>query len=165
VEALAGDLAAAVAAGVIGCNALEQDGDLGVLSTYAAILARLLCQVGRLDEAELWAERGRVLGAEDDAMTQVLWRQAKALIAAQRGGTEEAVALARSAVAISLETDMLHEQGDAYADLAEVAALAGDATGAAEAYEQAVGRYRQKGNVVAAKRAQARLDDLKSLTA
>jgi tetratricopeptide (TPR) repeat protein len=160
VEELAGDLAVAAAVGESGCKALEEDGDLGVLSTYAAKLARILCDLGRLDEAEAWAERGRELGAEDDAMTQVLWREAKALVAAQRGRTEEAVRLARHAVEIALETDMLHEQGDAYADLAEVTARAGDSVGAAEAYEQALSLYQQKGNIVSAKQAQARLDNL-----
>jgi class 3 adenylate cyclase/tetratricopeptide (TPR) repeat protein len=160
VEELAGDLAVAAAVGESGCKALEEDGDLGVLSTYAAKLARILCELGRLDEAEAWAERGRELGAEDDAMTQVLWREAKALVAAKRGRTEEAVRLARHAVEMALETDMLHEQADAYSDLAEVTALVGDSAGAAEAYEQALSLYQQKGNIVSAKQAQARLDNL-----
>jgi tetratricopeptide (TPR) repeat protein len=160
VEELAGDLAVAAAVGESGCKALEEDGDLGVLSTYAAKLARILCELGRLDEAEAWAERGRELGAEDDAMTQVLWREAKALVAAKRGRTEEALRLARHAVEMALETDMLHEQADAYSDLAEVTALVGDSAGAAEAYEQALSLYQQKGNIVSAKQAQARLDNL-----
>ena len=158
VEDIAGDLAAAAVAGEAGCKALEEDGDLGVLSTYAAILARVLFQLGRLDEAEVWAERGRELGAEDDAMTQVLWRQAKALIAAQRGEAEEAVRLARRAVEISLGTDMLYEQATAYTDLAEVAAVAGDTSGAADAYRQALDLYQRKGSIVSARRAQAGLD-------
>lgn len=49
-----------------------------------------------------------------------------------------AVDLAREAVAIALETDMLNDQGDAFADLGEVLALAGDPAGAAEAYARAL---------------------------
>jgi class 3 adenylate cyclase/tetratricopeptide (TPR) repeat protein len=160
VEALAGDLSAAAAYGEAGCKLLEEEGDLSVLSSCAPMLARILSQIGRLAEAERWAEKGRELGAEDDALTQFLWRQAKALVAARRGKTKEAMKLARRAVAIVLETDMLNEQGDAYADLAEVTALAGDSAGAAAAYEQALSLYVQKGNIVSAKQTRARLDGL-----
>jgi tetratricopeptide (TPR) repeat protein len=123
------------------------------------MLARVLCELGRLDEAEEWAERGRELGASDDAVTQQLWRQAKAKLLARRGKLAEAARLAREAVAIALETDMLNDQGDAYADLGEVLALAND-PGAPEALGRALDCYERKGNIVSAERTRTALQQL-----
>jgi class 3 adenylate cyclase/tetratricopeptide (TPR) repeat protein len=157
VAALAGDLDAAAAFGEAGCRGLEEQGERSVLSR-----ARVLAALGRLDEAEEWAEKGRALGAADDAMTQFLWRQAKAKIAGRRGDHAEAGRLARAAVEIALETDMLNYQGHAYADLGEVLALAGDAAAAA-AYERALDCYERKGNVVSAQRTREKVEQLKTI--
>jgi tetratricopeptide (TPR) repeat protein len=155
VAALAGDLEAAAAFGEAGCRGLEDQGERSVLSSYAPELARVLAELGRLDEAEAWAAKGRALGAADDAMTQFLWRQAKAKVAGRRGDHAEAERLAHEAVEIALETDMLNYQGDAWADLGEVLALAGNAAGAANAYERALDCYERKGNIVSAQRMRA----------
>jgi tetratricopeptide (TPR) repeat protein len=162
VAALAGDLEAAAAFGEAGCRGLEEQGERSILSSYAPELARVLAELGRLDEAEAWAEKGRALGAADDAMTQFLWRQAKAKIAGRRGDHAEAGRLAREAVEIALETDMLNYQGDAYADLGEVLALAGDTAGAAKAYERALDCYERKGNVVLSQRMRERVEQSKT---
>jgi class 3 adenylate cyclase/tetratricopeptide (TPR) repeat protein len=162
VEELAGDLEAAAAAGEAGCRGLEEQGDRSVLSSFAPMLGRVLCRLGRLDEAEAWADKGRELGAEDDTLTQMTWRQAKALVAARRGRTGEAVRLAREAVDIARETDMLNGQGEAFFDLGEVLALANDPTGAAEAYAQALARYERKGNVISGARTQEKLIQLEA---
>jgi class 3 adenylate cyclase/tetratricopeptide (TPR) repeat protein len=159
VEELGGDPAAAAAAGEAGCAVLAELGSWGALSTCAPMLARVLCELGRLDEAEEWAERGRELGASDDAVTQQLWRQAKAKLLARRGELAEAARLAREAVAIALETDMLNDQGDAYADLGEVLALAND-PGAPEALGRALDCYERKGNIVSAERTRTALQQL-----
>jgi len=68
--------------------------------------------------------------------------------------------LARQAVSICEETDMLNVQGNVFADLAEVLSLAGRSEEAAEALEQALERYERKGNLVMAQRAQMRLAEL-----
>ena len=86
----------------------------------------------------------------------MLWRQVKAKVLARRGEHAEAERLAREAVAIGDETDMLDAQGDAYADLAEVLLLAGKPDEAAGALEQALERYERKGNLVSAERARTR---------
>jgi len=157
IEELAGNPAAAAAAGEAHCAILQERGAIGELSTFAPTLARVLCQLGRIDEAEHWSQKGRQLGEEDDAATQTRWRQANALVAARRGQREEAVALAREAVAIALETDMLNDQGDAFFDLGEVLTLAEHPFSAAEAYEQARERYERKGNLLSAERTRERL--------
>jgi tetratricopeptide (TPR) repeat protein len=79
---------------------------------------------------------------------------------ARRGEHAEAERLAREAVTVGEATDMLSDQGDAWADLAEVRALAGRPEAAAEALEQALARYERKENVVMAERARARLAEL-----
>jgi hypothetical protein len=70
------------------------------------------------------AEPLQKLGASDDALTQMLWRQVRAKVLARRGDTADAERLAREAVAIGEETDMVDAQGDTYADLGEVLSLA-----------------------------------------
>ena len=160
VEEFAGDLEAAAAAGERGCAALLESGERSVLSTFSGRLARVLAELGRLDDADAWAQRSRELGAEDDLITQMLWRRARAMSLARRGELAEAVGLARDAVAIGYETDLLNEQGDAFFDLAEVLALAGDTTGAAGAYESALDCYERKGNVVSVRRTTQKLAEL-----
>ena len=81
----------------------------------------------------------------------MLWRQVRAKVLARRGEHAEAERLAREAVAIGEKTDMLNAQGDAYADLAEVLLLGGQADEAAAALEQALDRYERKENLVMAR--------------
>jgi len=90
----------------------------------------------------------------------MLWRQVRAKLLARRGQHGEAESLAREAVAIGEDTDMLDAQGDAYADHAEVLLLGGKPSEAAAALEGALERYERKGNLVSAQRAQARLAEL-----
>jgi class 3 adenylate cyclase/tetratricopeptide (TPR) repeat protein len=159
VAELAGDLEGAVVVGEAACRRYLESGELSVLSSYAPRLGAILCELGRLDEAEEWTKHGE-LGAEDDLLTQITWRRAKALIAAARGDTDGALVLAREAVEISLSTEMLAERGDVYATLGKVLGLAGETAAAAEAYEQALDCYERKGNVVMAERTRARLAEL-----
>jgi len=84
-------------------------------------------------------------------------------VLARRGEHAEAERLAREAVAICDETDMLDQQGDAYADLAEVLSLADKTDEAAVALEQALDRYERKGNVVSTRNAQTRLAELRDV--
>jgi tetratricopeptide (TPR) repeat protein len=159
VAELCGDLDRAVALGEPACRSYLEAGDLSVLSSYAPKLARILCALGRLDEAEDWAKLGE-LGAEDDVLTQVTWRQAKALIAAGRGELPEAVRVAREATQIASSTDMLNEVGDTQFDLGQILTLAGDPEGAAEAFEAALDCYERKGNIVSAGQTRERLATL-----
>ena len=157
VELVAGDHAAAAAIASEHCRLLEEQGDRAVLSTVAGKLAQALYALGRLDEAEAEARRSEELGASDDAITQMLWRQVSAKLLARRGGHSEAERLAREALSFCEGTDVLLWQGDAWTDLAEVLALAGKTDEAAGAFEQAADRYERKGNVVSAERIRARL--------
>jgi len=158
---LAGDHAVAVELGEEGCRLFDELGEQSFLSTAAGKLGQALYALDRLEEADAWAGRAAKLGASDDALTQMLWRQVRAKVLAHRGGGAEAEQLAREAVAIGEGTDMLDAQGEAHADLAEVLLLTGKPYEAATALEQAHERYERKGNVVSAQRAQARLAELR----
>jgi tetratricopeptide (TPR) repeat protein len=157
VEMLAGNPAAAVELGEEGCRMLEQIGERSYLSTAAGMLGQAFYALDRLEEADAWAGRGAELGASDDAITQMLSRQVRAKVLARRGDTAEAERLAREAVAVGEQTDMLNAQGDTHADLAEVLLLAGGPDQTAAALEQALERYERKGNRVSTQRAQTRL--------
>ncbi|MGZ4400396.1 MAG: tetratricopeptide repeat protein, partial [Gaiellaceae bacterium] len=136
---------------------LEERGEISYLSTYAPLLGRSLCALGRHDEAEPLAARGRELGTEQDVMTQALWRQVQALIHASRGQHTDAEALAREAVAITQQTDNLNLQGDALCDLGEVLTAAGRDDEVATTLTAALHRYQRKRNQPAARRVHERL--------
>jgi tetratricopeptide (TPR) repeat protein len=162
---LAGDPAAAVELGEEGCRLFDELGEQSLLSTAAGKLAQALYALDRLEEADAWAGRAAELGASDDMITQMLWRQVRAKVLARRSQQTEAEPLAREAVAIGEKTDMLDAQGDAYADLAEVLSLAGRPNEAEAALGQALGCYQRKGNLVSTQHAQTRLADLQKRTA
>ena len=161
VELWAGDPAAAAEFGEEGCRLLAELGDQSILSTLAGKLAQALCALDRLEEADAWAGRAAKLGASDDAITQMLWRQVRAKVLARRGENAEAVRLAREAVAVCEKTDFLDAQGDVHSDLAEVLSRAGRRTEATGALEQALERYERKGNLVSAQRVKMRLAELR----
>jgi tetratricopeptide (TPR) repeat protein len=158
---LAGDHAAAADHLRRACDMYERRGSQSLLATYAPKLGISLCALGRYDEAEPLAQRGRALGDEHDCTTQTLWRQVQALVHAHRGEHAQAEKLAREAVTISERTDGLNLQGDALSDLAEVLALGGNPVGATEALEQALERYERKENLVMAGRVRVRLAELR----
>ena len=165
VELLAGDPTAAVEFGADGFRLHEELGDQTFLPGAAAGLANALYALDRLDEADAWARRALELGARDDAWNEMLWRQVRAKVQARRGEHARAERLAREAVAIADETEMLDAQGDAYADLGEVLALGGRPQDAAGALQQALVRYERKGNVVMAERTRHLLSALRDAAA
>jgi tetratricopeptide (TPR) repeat protein len=128
------------------CGYLQKRG-LHYLSTYAPSLGRSLCMLGRHEEAQPWARLGRELGDQQDVGTQMLWRQAQALICSQRGQHEAAEQLAREAVVLSEKTDTLTHQGDALWDLADVLERAAKSEEARAALEAALERCERKRNL------------------
>jgi len=162
VELLAGDLEAAAAAGEESCRLLDELGRLSESSTTAGGLAGVYYELGRLDDAERWAARAAELGAEEDAITQMLWRQARARVLAGRGEYDEAERLAREAVGVGETTEDLNSKAETWADLGEVLTLAGRPQEAAEALEQAIARFEAKENLVMAGRMRERLAALRA---
>jgi class 3 adenylate cyclase/tetratricopeptide (TPR) repeat protein len=150
VETLAGDPAAAERALRAGYDTIEQLGERAYLSTVSGMLAHAIWAQGRSDEAAMFCSLAEETGADDDITTQVLWRTARAHIVASRGETDEAIRLARAAVALAEETDDVNMQGDALVDLGEVQAAAADREASEASFRRAHELYVAKGNVVSA---------------
>jgi class 3 adenylate cyclase/tetratricopeptide (TPR) repeat protein len=142
------------------CDMFEARGQLAFLATFASMLGRSLCILGRHDEAEPLARLGRELADEQDWLAQALWRQVQALVDAHRGQHTQAEQLAREAVASSECTDSLDGQGDALCDLAEVLHAAGRTDEAGAALAQALERYERKHNLAQAAQVRDRLAEL-----
>mgnify|MGYP000856862560 CR=1 FL=1 len=127
-------------------TALEGLDSLGVgadAGQAAALLARSLLAQGRIDEADRYAaESERIAG--HNLKTAIGWRAARAEILSAQGRHREAVALARDAVAVAADTDLVLDYADSCLTLSRVLAAAGDRHGAAEARSKAESLYAAK---------------------
>ena len=139
------------------CDWLEQTENYSYLSTFLPRLGRVLCALGRYNDAEPLGQRGRELGDEQDAATQALWRQVQALVQSSRGEHAEAERLAREAVAITEKTDSLWCQAQAREDLADVHHAAGRHDKTANELREALDRYQRKQIIPLARRVRKRL--------
>jgi tetratricopeptide (TPR) repeat protein len=145
IELLAGDAEAAERELRAGYRMLEEIGEIHVRPTVAAYLAAVLAQEGRTAGAEEFADFAESHAWEDDIVTQVMWRVARA----QLPGGAHAHRLAREAVDLAAPTDFLELQATAQLALARVLHEAGSSEAAAAA-AQAQSIYVRKGNVVGA---------------
>jgi tetratricopeptide (TPR) repeat protein len=157
VELLAGDPIAAEQCLQKGFDVLEEMGDRALLSTTAAFLGEALLAQDRDDEAERYAGLSAELAADDDVLTQAVWRDVKAALLARRGGLAEAERMARQAVALAEPTDFLNHRAETLVVLATVLDRRERTEAAQEALVAALGLYERKGNVVAAGRVRAAL--------
>jgi len=135
-------------------DSLEAMGEQGFLSTIAGFLAQSLCAQEQYEEADRFARRCEELAAEDDALSQVLWRSAHAKVTARHGEPARAEELAREAVELIQQTEMLNTHADALIDLAEVLALDSRRAEAHACSSEAAHLYARKGNVVSLRRVQ-----------
>ena len=159
IETLAGDVPSAERAVRRSCELLEDLGEMGYRYNAVSQLAASLVTLGRLDEAEELT-RAAQAGAEDDTSSQILWRQAQALVLAHRGQADEAERLAAGAVSLAEETDTLNWQARALVDLAEVYVIQERLDEARAKLGQAISLFEQKGNSVAAGHAHRRMETL-----
>jgi class 3 adenylate cyclase/tetratricopeptide (TPR) repeat protein len=160
IETLAGDVSAAEQAVRRSCELLEDLGEVGYRYNAVSQLAASLAALGRLEEADELTRAAQKGADPDDISSQILWRQARALVLARRGEADEAVRLASAAVSLAEETDTLNWQARALADLAEVY-VAGESLDEARAkLEQAISLFERKGNTVAAGHARVRMETL-----
>jgi ATP/maltotriose-dependent transcriptional regulator MalT len=149
IELLAGDAEAAERELRAGYRMFEELGDVHLRPTVAAYLAVLLAQAGGSEEAEEFAHFAESHAWEDDIVTQVMWRVARAQVEAPAGGTAVAEVLAREAVELAAPTDFLDLQATALLALARVLREAGSVE-AADVAARAQAVYERKGNVVGA---------------
>ncbi|MGI8616915.1 MAG: adenylate/guanylate cyclase domain-containing protein [Actinomycetota bacterium] len=141
-------------------DAYETMGETGFNSTVCGLLAHTLCDRGGFDEAEIFIGKSAELAAEDDFASQASWRMARARVLTSRAEFEEALRLADEAVAINVRTDYLDWQADGFEVKGTVLEAAGRGEDARAAYQEALSRYERKGNVVAAARVRAQIEDL-----
>jgi len=158
---LAGDDEAAAAYLRGACDAYEATGQTGILATYAPRLGRFLCLLGRHDEAEGLAAKGRDQGVPDDVGTQTFWRQTQALIDSAHGQHADAERLAREAVSWASRSDSPLLQGGAFSDLGNVLEAAGRREEAVKAWQEALDRYERKEIIPLARHVRERLAHLR----
>jgi class 3 adenylate cyclase/tetratricopeptide (TPR) repeat protein len=161
-EALVGDLERAENELRQGHDFSLEVGDTGARCTTDAMLANVLVDRGRLDEAAELALESNAIAAEDDLDAQPRWRAALARVLSRRGEHARAEKLAREAVALVEPTDLMPLKGTVFDALAEVLAHSGRAQEAADVRERAIASHEAKGNIVSAARSRAALAELRS---
>jgi class 3 adenylate cyclase/tetratricopeptide (TPR) repeat protein len=149
VELLAADYEAAERELRLGYDELAAVGHSAYLSTTAAFLAKPLYELGRFDEALEMTRASEETASPDDIASHVVWRGTRAKLLARNGDTG-AVEVAREAVELVGETDLVNIAADAYADLAESMRLLGHEEDAATPRERALELYQAKGNLASA---------------
>jgi hypothetical protein len=150
---LAGDPQAAAQALRTSFERLAEMGEKGFLSTIAGYLTHVLHETGDDGEAERFSRISEHEAADDDFISQILWRSGRAKILAMHGEIARAEAMAREAVDLAEGTDLLNAQGDALLDLANVLVLADQRREARANAEDAARRFATKGNTVSLERA------------
>jgi tetratricopeptide (TPR) repeat protein len=149
IKLLAGDAEAAELELRTGYDMLVEIGDVHVRPTLASYLAAVLVEEGNLVDAEALASYAESHSWDEDIVTQVMWRVARAQIQAKTSDAADAEQLARVAVDLAAPTDFLDLQATAMLALARVLQATGSAEAAAVA-AQALAVYELKGNVVGA---------------
>jgi tetratricopeptide (TPR) repeat protein len=157
VEILAGDLTRAEQRLALGLGRLEEMGEKAFVSSSAALLAEVLYQQGRQEDAARFVNRSKETAAPDDLAAQITWRMAQAKILTTTGHLEDAETLARHAVALAAETDWSTYHAAACAALGEVLCECGRREEAERVIREALRLYGAKENVIAGKEVQALL--------
>jgi class 3 adenylate cyclase len=134
---------------------LAAAGERGYLSTVSGLLAVALVRQNRYADADAFADESRQMGAEDDIVTQIYWRVAKALVVSARGDRQEATRLARETMELVAHSDTF----DAPMATFDIAGLL-EPEAARQALERALSGALAKGNAVIAAQARARLEAL-----
>ena len=136
---------------------LDSIGERNYLSTTAAFLARVLCDLGEWSRAREAITMSRSASSPDDLMTEALWRSAEARWLANQGELIAADRSIQAALDILARTDMLMLQAMVWEDAASVAASADRDVDRRLAITEALIRYRIKEDVVSVARLEATL--------
>ena len=155
VEMHGGDLALAEREVRADLEFLARTGEKYYRSTMVALLARLVREQGRDEEALALSQTAEEITAADDVESQSLWRAIRAPIVARAGDLEQAEALARTAVDLIGSTEAPVLQAQALWELATVLDLAGKTEEASHVIGEAIELYATKGNKVSAARCRA----------
>jgi tetratricopeptide (TPR) repeat protein len=134
-------------------TALQTDMPAPALGALRACLAYVLTELGRVEAISV-ADEAAALADENDIVSQVTWRAAKARCLAVGGRHAEARGLARLALRLADQTDLSELRARTRLDLAEVLLATGRANEAGPAARAAVRAIERKGSVAQAARAQ-----------
>src|SRR4051812_25049641 len=157
VELLAGRPDAAEARLRVGYDELvRMGGDGALLGTTAAMLAQAVYDQDRIDDAAELCDLTARTAPKEDLVTQVVWRGVQGRVLARRERFDEGESLAREAVSLVEQTDLLTHHGDALLDLATVLRLAGQTAAAEAAFEAGCALHERKGNIAATQRVKRR---------
>lgn len=160
VELLAGNPEAAEAALRAGQEALSESAETGYLATVIDMRAAAAVVSGRDEDALRYADEVERLAAPDDFEPHVRQGCVRAIALARRGDFAAADEEIRKAEATASATDYLTLHIYVAMSRAEVTRLAGREAEEREALEQALALAKQKGNLVTAEKARARLGEL-----
>jgi tetratricopeptide (TPR) repeat protein len=158
VELLAGEPAVAEERLRRAYGRLHEMGEKALLATTAAMLAEALYAQDRLEEAQEFCRASQDSAVAEDLTAQAEWRGVQSKILARSGRHEEAEALAREAVELVAQTDLLKHRGNALLDLGEVLRLAGQPAASHAAIRAGLELYEQKGDRVSTARARSKLE-------
>jgi class 3 adenylate cyclase/tetratricopeptide (TPR) repeat protein len=164
IEQRAGDLDAAETVLRQGIAELDALGDRGFYSTAVVLLAELLAERGRDDEAAQWCARARETTGPSDLATVAHAEALDGLLAARRGDTAEGELLGRRAIEMLAESgsDCYEYVGGTHLTLARTLIACGKGDEAREHAEAALRVYEAKGDQPAAGWARELLASLSS---
>ena len=131
------------------------------VTTVAAALAASLAELGRLEEAERFAQIGREAAAQDDVASQSLAVAAWAMVQSARGDLEGALVAARRSISVAAGIDDYFDLGKLHLILSRILVQRGQAAEAEEAAREAQSLFDRKGVIPAVSRAQALLAELR----
>jgi class 3 adenylate cyclase/tetratricopeptide (TPR) repeat protein len=139
---------------------LAAKGETYYLSTLAALLARIVRDQGRDDDALNWLQLAEAATADDDVITRAIVHSVRGPILARKGRVADAEQSVVSAVSLLQETEAPSWQGDALFELAHVLDLSGRRDEAIRHALMARDLYQLKGNVVRIASAHALASDI-----
>jgi class 3 adenylate cyclase len=154
-ERVAGNLESAETELRADYETLMQAGERRLGSTTAGFLAHVLCDRGVMDEALTLTEQAERISAEDDYLSQVLWRSARARALATQD-PQAALGLATEAVARAGAAGDPVFHGGALLSLAEVHEAADRWQEALSAIQGAIILFQAKGATAYVERAEER---------
>ncbi len=93
--------------------------DRGTLCESQRALAQVLLENGKTDEAERYALEARMTVGQHDHSSRATTRMALGLVRAAQGRDEEAETLLREALAVIVDTDLLHVRCEVLTALAD----------------------------------------------
>jgi ATP/maltotriose-dependent transcriptional regulator MalT len=141
-----------------GHERLTEMGEKALLADTAALLADVVYDRGRADEALALTMEAEEAAAADDISAQIVWRTVRARIRARGGEIAEAKRISAEAVGMAARTDWLCDHAQALLSQGQVLLVAGEADAAGRAMRGAIALYDRKGNTIGARRARSTLE-------